>query len=198
MDLARVRAGLLGRRFAYHGGMRRRSLTAVLASIFALVTVGEAAATRVAGGISDHIGAYNFMVEISGVAAGYFKGVDGLQAELEVLDYQDGTDLILRKRPARTRLILRSGYVGNRDILDAQVGAPPQDLTLQLVRRPKLRSLNSERLCSFTLKGARIVGVKARAVKHDKRTIKVHDVIVDVAGQRHDCARYFKHPSART
>lgn len=27
---------------------------------------------------------YQFMVEISGVNAGYFKGVDGLSAELEV------------------------------------------------------------------------------------------------------------------
>jgi len=41
----------------------------------------------------DHVGAYNFMVEISGVAAGYFKGVDGLQTELEVIEFQDGDDL---------------------------------------------------------------------------------------------------------
>lgn len=31
----------------------------------------------------DHVGAYNFMVEISGVNAGYFKGVDGLTAVFE-------------------------------------------------------------------------------------------------------------------
>ncbi|OJJ19575.1 hypothetical protein BKI52_22470 [marine bacterium AO1-C] len=41
----------------------------------------------------DHVGAYNFMVEISGVAAGYFKGVDGLNAEIEVIEFQDGDDL---------------------------------------------------------------------------------------------------------
>ena len=41
----------------------------------------------------DHVGAYNFTVEISGVAAGYFKGVDGLSAEIEVIEFQDGDDL---------------------------------------------------------------------------------------------------------
>ena len=41
----------------------------------------------------DHLGAYNFMVEISGVSAGYFKGVDGLNAEIEVIEFQDGDDL---------------------------------------------------------------------------------------------------------
>ena len=35
----------------------------------------------------DHVGAYNFTVEISGVNAGYFKGVDGLNAELEVVEF---------------------------------------------------------------------------------------------------------------
>ena len=29
----------------------------------------------------DHIGAYNFRVEIDGIEAGHFKGVDGLAAE---------------------------------------------------------------------------------------------------------------------
>ena len=33
----------------------------------------------------DHVGAYNFKVEISGVSAGYFKGVDGLNAEIEIV-----------------------------------------------------------------------------------------------------------------
>ena len=30
----------------------------------------------------DHIGAYNFKVEISGVNAGFFKRVSGLSAEI--------------------------------------------------------------------------------------------------------------------
>jgi len=62
----------------------------------------------------DHVGAYNFMVEISGVAAGFFKGVSGLNAELEVIEFQDGDDLFLRKRPGRAKfgdVTLKKGYL---------------------------------------------------------------------------------------
>ena len=37
----------------------------------------------------DHMGAYNFTVEIEGVCAGYFNGADGLQAEIEVIEAQE-------------------------------------------------------------------------------------------------------------
>ena len=47
----------------------------------------------------DHIGQFNFKVEIEGVTAGRFKGVDGLDSKTEVIEYQDGDDLILKKRP---------------------------------------------------------------------------------------------------
>lgn len=43
----------------------------------------------------DHVGAYNFRVEISGITAGFFKGVSGLSAELEAIEFQDGDDLFL-------------------------------------------------------------------------------------------------------
>lgn len=69
----------------------------------------------------DHVGAYNFMVEISGVEAGYFKGVDGLSAELEVLEFQDGDDYFLRKRPGRAKfgdVTLKQGYVVTQDLQD--------------------------------------------------------------------------------
>ena len=62
----------------------------------------------------DHIGAYNFSVEIQGVSAGYFKGVDGLNAEIEVIEFQDGDDLVLRKRPGRAKfgdVTLKKGYI---------------------------------------------------------------------------------------
>ena len=69
----------------------------------------------------DHVGAYNFMVEISGVSAGYFKGVDGLKAELEVIEFQDGDDLFLRKRPGRAKfgdVTLKKGYIVTQDLQD--------------------------------------------------------------------------------
>ena len=67
----------------------------------------------------DHIGAYNFTVEISGVNAGYFKGVSGLSAELEVVEFQDGDDLFLRKRPGRAKfgnVTLTKGYIVTSDL----------------------------------------------------------------------------------
>ena len=62
----------------------------------------------------DHIGSYNFKVEINGVTAGAFKGVDGLSCEIEVIEYQDGDDLKLRKRPGRHKfgdITLKKGYI---------------------------------------------------------------------------------------
>ncbi len=41
----------------------------------------------------DHVGAYNFMVEISDVTASYQKGGDILSLEIEVIEFQDGDDL---------------------------------------------------------------------------------------------------------
>jgi len=61
----------------------------------------------------DHIGQFNFIIEIEGLTAGRFKAVDGLDSETEVIEYQDGDDLILRKRPGRTKysnVVLKRGY----------------------------------------------------------------------------------------
>ncbi|MGA1792190.1 MAG: phage tail protein [bacterium] len=51
----------------------------------------------------DHIGQFNFKVEIEGVTVGAFKNVEGLDSETEVIEYQDGDDLVLRKRPGRVK-----------------------------------------------------------------------------------------------
>jgi len=67
----------------------------------------------------DHVGAYNFKVEISGVNAGRFQSVSGLGAEIEVVEFQDGDDLILRKRPGRVRyddVTLTKGYIVTDDL----------------------------------------------------------------------------------
>jgi phage tail-like protein len=69
----------------------------------------------------DHVGAYNFTVEIQGVAAGYFKGVDGISAEIEVIEFQDGDDLTLRKRPGRSKfgdVTLKKGYIVTPELQD--------------------------------------------------------------------------------
>ena len=46
----------------------------------------------------DHIGQFNFKMEIDGVTQAAFRNVEGLDSETEVIEYQDGDDMILRKR----------------------------------------------------------------------------------------------------
>ena len=67
----------------------------------------------------DHLGGYNFSVEIDGVTAGSFKAVDGLEASVEVIEFQDGPDLLARKRPGRCKfgdVTLKKGYIINKQL----------------------------------------------------------------------------------
>jgi len=67
----------------------------------------------------DHIGQFNFKVEIEGVTQGAFKNVEGLDSETEIIEYQDGDDIILRKRPGRTKyqnVTLKRGYVNSDEL----------------------------------------------------------------------------------
>lgn len=67
----------------------------------------------------DHIGNFNFKVEIEGVTQGAFRNVEGLDSETEIVEYQDGDDLVLRKRPGRTKfsnITLKRGYVNSDEL----------------------------------------------------------------------------------
>lgn len=67
----------------------------------------------------DHIGNFNFKIEIEGVTQGAFRNVEGLDSETEVVEYQDGDDIILRKRPGRTKysnIVLKRGYVNTDEL----------------------------------------------------------------------------------
>jgi len=67
----------------------------------------------------DHIGNFNFKVEVEGVTTGAFRNVEGLDSETEIVEYQDGDDLILRKRPGRTKytnITLKRGYINNTEL----------------------------------------------------------------------------------
>ncbi|MCB9728367.1 MAG: phage tail protein [Deltaproteobacteria bacterium] len=69
----------------------------------------------------DHIGNFNFMVEIEGVSTAAFKNVEGLDSETEIVEYQDGDDIILRKRPGRTKysnITLKRGYINTTELWD--------------------------------------------------------------------------------
>ncbi|MCM8832235.1 MAG: phage tail protein, partial [Candidatus Omnitrophica bacterium] len=57
--------------------------------------------------------AAQFKVEIDGVTMAVFKEVEGIDIETEVIEYQDGNDIILRKRPGRTKysnIVLKRGF----------------------------------------------------------------------------------------
>ena len=69
--------------------------------------------------IHDPIGNFNFKVEIEGVTQGAFSRVDGVESKTEVVEYQDGEDIILRKRPGRTsysNIVLSRGYVNSEEL----------------------------------------------------------------------------------
>ena len=69
----------------------------------------------------DHIGNYNFKVEIEGVTVGAFRNVEGLDSETEIIEFQDGDDIVLRKRPGRTKysnVTLKRGYTNNSELWD--------------------------------------------------------------------------------
>ncbi len=69
----------------------------------------------------DHIGNFNFLVEIEGVGQAEFKNVEGLDSETEIVEYQDGDDIILRKRPGRTKysnITLKRGYINTTELWD--------------------------------------------------------------------------------
>ena len=70
--------------------------------------------TRRVEEFGDPVGNYNFRIEIEGVAAGDFTAVDGLSIEQEVVEYQNGDDPLLRKRPGRVKygdITLKKGYL---------------------------------------------------------------------------------------
>ena len=67
----------------------------------------------------DHIGNFNFKVEIEGVTQGAFRNVEGIDSETEVVEFQDGDDIVLRKRPGRTKysnITLKRGYINNHEL----------------------------------------------------------------------------------
>ncbi len=96
----------------------------ILAALLVLLIVTSIAAyapTRRTEDFGDPIGNYNFRVEIDGIDAGQFASVEGLQVEIEVVEYQNGDDTILRKRPGSatyTNVVLKKGYTASTVLND--------------------------------------------------------------------------------
>jgi phage tail-like protein len=70
-------------------------------------------------------GSYNFLLEIQGIISdtrvivGGFKTVSGMDSETEVIEFKQGNDMIVRKKPGRTtyaNIVLERGYTATDDL----------------------------------------------------------------------------------
>ena len=70
-------------------------------------------------------GAYHFLLEIQGVVrdnkviVGGFKSVAGMDSETEVIEFKQGNDMVVRKKPGRTtyaNIVLERGYTATDDL----------------------------------------------------------------------------------
>lgn len=67
----------------------------------------------------DHLVANKFKVEIEGVTVGSFIQFSGAESSTEVIVFQDGDDIITRKRPGRTtysNIVLKRGYINSDEL----------------------------------------------------------------------------------
>ena len=70
-------------------------------------------------------GAYHFLLEIQGIIGdtkviiGGFKSVSGMDSETEVIEFKQGNDMVVRKKPGRTtyaNIVLERGYTATDDL----------------------------------------------------------------------------------
>ena len=68
----------------------------------------------------DHIGNYNFKIEIEGVTSGAFKNVEGIESETEVIAEGDSQEMDVDiKRPGRTKyanIVLKRGFTNSPEL----------------------------------------------------------------------------------
>jgi len=70
-------------------------------------------------------GNFNFLLEISGITGdsktivGGFKTLSGMDSETEVVEFKQGNDKVVRKKPGRTtyaNIVLERGYTATDDL----------------------------------------------------------------------------------
>ena len=70
-------------------------------------------------------GSYHFLLEIQGVIndnkviVGGFKSVSGMDSETEIIEFKQGNDIVVRKKPGRTTfntIVLERGYTATDDL----------------------------------------------------------------------------------
>jgi phage tail-like protein len=68
---------------------------------------------------NDPYKAFNFLVEIDGIARAAFSEVTGLESETAVIEYRTGDDALIRKLPGLTRhanIVLRRGVTQDHEL----------------------------------------------------------------------------------
>ena len=70
-------------------------------------------------------GAYNFLLEVTGITQdnkiiiGGFKSMSGMDSETEIVEFKQGNDKVVRKKPGRTKynnIVLERGYTATDDL----------------------------------------------------------------------------------
>ena len=70
-------------------------------------------------------GAYNFLLEVQGIIndnkiiVGGFKSLSGMDSETEIVEFKQGNDTVVRKKPGRTtyaNIVLERGYTATDDL----------------------------------------------------------------------------------
>jgi phage tail-like protein len=70
-------------------------------------------------------GAYNFLLEVQGIVndnkiiVGGFKSMSGMDSETEIVEFKQGNDTVVRKKPGRTtyaNIVLERGYTATDDL----------------------------------------------------------------------------------
>ena len=106
-----------------HG--KKRVLTAmavvgsILLGVLAISATWNGQAESPPGGKDPTAGGFSFLVDIPDVLTAKFKNVEGLESETEVIEFNDDTDPIVRKRPGRTtysNIVLKRGFVDLDDL----------------------------------------------------------------------------------
>ena len=67
----------------------------------------------------DHLVSNKFLVEIEGVNVASFTTFEGIDTETEIVIFNNGNDLLARKRPGRTtyaNLVLKRGYTNTDEL----------------------------------------------------------------------------------
>ncbi|MCA9514844.1 MAG: phage tail protein [Myxococcales bacterium] len=69
----------------------------------------------------DHIGNFNFKIEIEGVLRAAFRNCEGIGSETEIIEFGGSVDQVVRKRPGRHKYLditLKRGWSTNDDLWD--------------------------------------------------------------------------------